>query len=146
MAAIGVITSTTSTDPFSEYELDLCQELGSVIWQDSVVGTNGFGIAVTLTMLNQLKTALRAYCAALDGTGRQAVRECLSMWLQVRFAAVAINGDIGCVHGIQVSSANTVAQLKSVFQLYVPVMTLAQMSDKRDSALTPGKNSWIRMS
>ena len=63
---IPVLTSPAVGTALSEYELDLCGELGGVIWQDSATGHTGFGVATTLTNMTGLKAKLRTYAAALD--------------------------------------------------------------------------------
>ena len=48
----------SDTSPLNEYELDLCGEIGGVIWADSVSLTNGYGIAVTLNRIEFIKDSI----------------------------------------------------------------------------------------
>ena len=66
--------------------------------------------------------------------------------MTVRLASVAINGDVGCIHGIAISSEAIADQCKKIFLIYIPVFELGEMSDKRDAALNPGKGAYIRFS
>ncbi len=143
MALIPVIEPLAVGTPLSEYELDLCGELGGIIWQSDAVGHQGFGVASTLTGLTGLKAKLRAYCSALDASAAAAVRECLTQWVLVRFAAVEmVGGTIGCLSGVSISSEGLRAQIKKIFLDYVPVFQLGEMSDKRDEALSPGRGAY----
>ncbi len=140
-----MIVSTQDTSAFSEYELDLCGEVCEVIWQADAVFTNSFGIAVPLTQLLLLKAQMRTYCANLDGSARAAVREILTLWLTVRLSEVAfIGGKIGCVDGLNLSSEGVRELVRLRFINYVPVMTIAQGTTRRDNAFTP-KNSYLEV-
>lgn len=121
-------------------ELDYCYEIASVIYQDQATMTNGFGETVTLTGLTTLRTKLAAYVANLGPSEEARIRECITLWKTVRLASVAIDGDIGCLHGISISAAATRNQIKGIFLIYIPVMTLAEGSARRDNAIMPLPN------
>jgi hypothetical protein len=123
-----------------------CHEIANVIVQDAAKIHNGFGIILELSNLDELHTALDALITALDADEQTKVAALVSDWDNVRLSVGKIDGGaVGNISSASYSFDDKRARIKELFQVYVPVMHIAEalMRRRNETARSPSSSFGI---
>lgn len=121
-------------------EIASCFEIANVIWQVGIGTTatvhDGYGIQLTLTDIDTLQTDLLGRLQNLAAIAETNVRALTVSWATVRLSTAKIeSGSAGDTGGLNFSFEEKRAQIKQLFNVYVPVLHMADA--QRRKSMTP---------
>ncbi len=101
-------------------------EILEAFWDSTGTVSDGFGIQLTLTELDSLKSDIRTRIAAFSDAANVKVRELIAEYDDVKGGDFAFEGgSIGSLGGIKMSSAQEQAKIRKRLLTYLPVMHMA---------------------
>lgn len=121
-------------------EIAYCFEIANVIWQVGIGTTatvhDGFGIQLTLTDIDQLQTDLLTRLQNLAAIAVTNVRALTVDWALIRLNTAKMEGgQTGDTGGLTFSFETKREQIKQLFNVYVPVLHMADA--QRRKSMTP---------
>lgn len=107
-------------------EILSCFELLQAFWSDTGSVTDGFGIQLSLTELDALKSDITTRLDALDADAVLKVRAIVLRYDVIASSTMSIEGgSTGNVSGVTIKMEELIARLRQRLLTYVPVMHIA---------------------
>lgn len=110
---------------------------------DAATIHNNFGITLTLSDMNALRDALKVYLGTLDSAVESKIVSLLAEWDAVRLQTVAIqDGSTGETSGVTMDPQKVRERIRTMMQVYVPVMDISQSIKRRKGPDGTARVAW----
>ena len=101
---------------------------------------NNYGITLTLTEMNTLRDAVLTYLGTLDASVETEIVALIAKWDAVRLSTVQLqDGSAGEASGVTLNPNDQRARVRTLMQVYVPVLDIAQSIKRREGPDAKGR-------
>ena len=102
---------------------------------------NGFGVLLTLSQMDQLRTEVNNLLDNMAIDQETAVKELVVEWDAVRLQTAEVTGgSIGSATSVTYSAAGKRERIRQLMTVYVPIFTIAQSMKQREGESRIGCN------